>query len=142
MAQVKIGDTVKVHYTGTLKEGKEFDSSKGRDPLQFALGTGTVIPGFEEAVEGMAKGDKKSVAIPFDKAYGPRKEEMVFEVEKKQFNADIDPEIGQQLEVKREGMQPLFVTVKDISETKVTLDANHPLAGADLTFEIEVIEIV
>ena len=141
MAQAKNGDTVKVHYTGKLADGEIFDSSSGKDPLQFTIGTGQVIPGFEEAVVGMNPGDSKTTEIPVDKAYGPRNEEIVMQVPLDQFPAEIKPQIGQMLELGQQGGQPVIVTITSISETTATLDANPPLAGKELIFELELVEI-
>lgn len=141
MSQAKNGDTVKVHYTGTLEDGSVFDSSREREPLEFTLGKGQLIPGFEDAVRGMAVGDKTTTKIPADKAYGPVREEMVARVGKDQFPEGIEPEVGQQLQVPQQGGGIIVVTVTEVDDTQVTLDANHPLAGKDLTFEIEVVEI-
>jgi len=142
MTQAKNGDTVKIHYTGKLQDGTVFDSSSGRDPLQFNLGSGQVIPGFEEAVKGMTVGEKKTAHIPCDKAYGERNPSMVMVVDKKHVPADIDPEVGQRLQVGSPSGEILAVTVIDISEENITLDANPPLAGEDLTFDLELVEIV
>ena len=142
MAQAKNGDTVKIHYTGKLEDGAVFDSSDGRDPLEFALGEGKVIPGFEEAVLGMNANDSKTMTIPSDNAYGPHREEMVVEVERDQFPPDVTPEVGQQLQMQRPDGQKMVVAVAEVSEATVTLDANHPLAGKDLTFDIKLVEIV
>ena len=142
MAQAKNGDTVKIHYTGKLEDGTVFDSSDGRDPLEFTLGEGQVIPGFEEAVLGMTANDSKTMTIPSDNAYGPRREEMVVEVDRDQFPPDVAPEVGQQLQMQRPDGQKMVVAVAEVSESTVTLDANHPLAGKDLTFEIKLVEIV
>ncbi|HDS46391.1 MAG TPA: peptidylprolyl isomerase [Methanomicrobia archaeon] len=133
----KIGDMVKVHYTGTLADGSVFDSSLGRDPLQFTLGDGQMIPGFEQAVIGMKLGETKTVTIPADQAYGPYYEERVFVIPRDQLPAGMEPEIGQKLRT-QSGM---IVTVTEVSGTSVTLDANHELAGKDLTFEIQLVEI-
>ena len=141
MSQAKNGDTVRVHYTGTLDDGTQFDSSAGREPLQFAVGEGNVIPGFEEAVVGMSVGDKTSVTIPPDAAYGPKHDHLVMNVEKAQLPPDLNPEIGDRLEMTGEDQQ-LVVTVTEVTDDSVTLDANHPLAGKSLTFEIELVEIV
>ncbi|MFC1731476.1 peptidylprolyl isomerase [candidate division KSB1 bacterium] len=142
MAQAQKGDTVKVHYTGTLEDGTVFDSSKDRDPFEFSLGENQVIPGFEEAVIGLKPGDTTSASISPEKAYGLHRKEMITVVEKSQFPKDIDPTAGQQLQLQREDNQTLVVTVTDVTETEVTLDANHPLAGKHLKFEIELVEIV
>ncbi|MFW6080790.1 MAG: FKBP-type peptidyl-prolyl cis-trans isomerase [Desulfosalsimonas sp.] len=142
MTQAKQGDTVKVHYKGKLDDGSVFDSSEGRDPLEFKIGDGNIIPGVEEAVEGMAPEETKETTIPPEKAYGEYRDEMVIEVDKSQFPENIDPEPGQQLELKQSEGQNIVVTVTNVGEEKVTLDANHPLAGKDLTFELTLKEIV
>ena len=141
MAKAKKGDTVKVHYTGKFDNGTVFDCATDRDPLRFVLGIGQVIPGFEEAVMGMSVGESKTVKIPADKACGPHREEMVVLVDRRQFPAHIKPEVGQQLEVCELDDQWISVKVTGVSESEVTFDANHPLAGKDLTFEIELVEI-
>ncbi|MBU0520305.1 peptidylprolyl isomerase [bacterium] len=140
MAAAKNGDQVKVHYVGKLQDGTIFDSSENRDPLQFKLGEKEVIPGFEEAVVGMEAGEKKTVTIPEDEAYGPQLEDLVATFDRDQFPGDVELELGQQLEIPREDGQKLLVRVSELSEDAVTLDANHPLAGQDLTFEIELVE--
>ena len=142
MAQVKKGDKVKVHYTGKLDNGTVFDSSKGRNPLEFTIGDGKIIPGFEEAVISMQPGESKTIKIEAEKAYGPYRKELVAEIEKSKFPENIKPEIGQQLQVKQENGQMIIVMIIGFSDTHVTLDANHPLAGRDLTFELELVEIV
>lgn len=141
MAQVKSGDTVKVHYTGKLEDGTQFDTSVDSDPLQFTVGSGQLIPGFEQAVLGMDQGDSKTVKIAADDAYGPHRPEMVLEVGQDQFPSHITPEIGQQLQMRQADNQPVVVTVTNVADNVVTLDANHPLAGQDLIFDIEVVEI-
>ena len=138
----KSGDTVKVHYTGTLDDGTQFDSSAGREPLQFKLGGGQIIPGFEEAVLGMSPGDSITKIIPADQAYGPRREEMVLVVDRDVFPENINPTPGQQLEMRQSDDHTIDVVVTKVTAENVTLDANHPLAGQDLTFEIELVEIV
>jgi len=141
MAEAKSGDTVRVHYTGTLGGGRVFDSSQGRDPLEFTLGAGQVIPGFDEAVTGMEPGQEKSVTIPVDEAYGQRRPELVGTVPRQQFPPEIEPAVGQQLQMSQGG-QVFVVTVTGVTDGEVTLDANHPLAGEDLTFQLELVEIV
>ena len=141
MGKAKSGDTVSVHYTGKLKDGTVFDSSDGRDPLKVELGSNQVITGFEEAVVGMAEGESKSVDIPVDKAYGPRQDRLVATVSKSQIPADLKPEVGQTLNVQQEGGQQLRVVVTEVTDDGMTIDANHPLAGEDLTFEIELVSI-
>jgi peptidylprolyl isomerase len=141
MPQAKSGDTVAIHYTGTLEDGSEFDSSADRDPLQFTLGSGQVIPGFEKAVEGMAVGDSKSVTIPVEDAYGPRHDEMVQDVPRTALPDDIDPEEGMMLQAKDQGGQVMNLTVTAISDDAITVDGNHPLAGKALNFDIELVNI-
>ena len=142
MAQAKYGDTVKVHYTGKLEDGTVFDSSIKRDPLQFKIGEGQVISGFEQALVGMNPGESKTTKVPADKAYGSHHKEMVMTVDRDKFPANIKPEVGQQYQIPKEGDRKTVVTVTDVSESSVTLDANHPLAGKDLTFDIQLVEIL
>ena len=137
----KAGDTVSVHYTGTLPDGTLFDSSTGRDPLQFRLGTGMVIKGFDDGVSGMAVGDKKTVQIPVDEAYGPVQEDMIFTFNRAEIPTDIPLELGLQLSMHGDGGEELPVTVVDLTEETLTVDGNHPLAGQDLVFELELVEI-
>lgn len=141
MAQAKQGDKVKVHYTGKLDDGEVFDSSSGSDPLEFTVGASQVIPGFEETVIGMTPGESKSATIPVDQAYGPRRDEMVLVVEREMLPAEIDLEVGQVLQLRTDGGEAFQALVAELAENNVTLDANHPLAGKDLTFEIELVEI-
>lgn len=140
MTQVQNGSQVKIHYTGRLDSGKVFDSSEGRDPLEFTMGRGQLIPGFEAAVSGMRAGEKKTVTIPAHEAYGPRQDELYFSVDRAQLPGHIQPEVGQQLQVNQDG-QTAVVTVAELTDTTITLDANHPLAGEDLTFDLEVVEV-
>jgi peptidylprolyl isomerase len=141
MAQAQAGDKVRVHYTGKFDDGTVFDSSQGGAPLEFTIGEGQVIPGFEKAVVGMNPGDKKTEKIPADNAYGPYMEEMVLKVERNQVPADFDPKIGDQLAIQNPEGQAIPVIITDVDDENITLDANHPLAGQDLTFEIELVEI-
>ncbi len=141
MAQAKQGDTVTVHYTGKLDDGTVFDSSVEREPLEFTLGEGLVIPGFENAVIGMNAGEKKTVDIASEEAYGPYRDELILSVNREQFPEDIQPEVGQSLQVQQPNGQPVVVTVAAVADEEVKLDANHPLAGKDLTFEIELMDI-
>ena len=141
MARAKRGDTVKVHYTGTLSGGGEFDSSAGRAPLEFTIGGGDLIPGFEDAVVGMAPGESRSVVIPAEEAYGPRHAAGVEQVERTRIPAEIELAAGIRLEGRDQTGRRVVLTVTEVTEATVTLDANHPLAGEDLTFEIELIEI-
>lgn len=142
MANAKLGDTVKVHYTGMLEDGTVFDSSVERDPLEFKIGDGMVIPGIESAVIGMAVGESKQHAIPFDQAYGPHHEAMVQVVDRSVIPDEIDLEIGHHLQITREGASPFVMTIVDLDDEKVTLDGNHPLAGQDLLFEIKLVDIL
>ena len=141
MAQAKYGDTVKVHYTGKFEDGMIFDSSIDRDPLQFIIGEGQIIPGFEEAVLGMNLNESKTVKIPADKAYGLHHEELVAVIDRSQLPADLNPQIGQQLQNRQPDGQIIVAMVTEVTESSVTLDANHPLAGMDLTFDIQLVEI-
>jgi peptidylprolyl isomerase len=141
MTAVKQGDTVRVHYTGRLEDGTVFDSSVERDPLEFTIGEGQIIPGFEGAVVGMEAGDSKTVLIDSTNAYGPHFEELVQVVDRDQIPGDIELEVGVQLQANHPQGGPLILTITDFCETTVTLDANHPLAGKDLTFEIEVLSV-
>jgi peptidylprolyl isomerase len=142
MSHAKSGDTVRIHYTGKLDDGTEFDSSVGRDPLEFALGTGQVIPGFDAAVEGMAIGDSKSVSIDPNNAYGERHEQLVQDVPKSALPDEIEAAVGMQLQGQGPEGQVTRFTVTAVSEEAITLDANHPLAGQTLNFDIELVEIV
>lgn len=140
MAAIKKGDNVKVHYTGKLADGTVFDSSKGGEPLAFAIGSGQVIQGFEEGVLGMKVGESRTVHVPVEKAYGERKDELVIQAPIEQVPPDLNPELGMRLEMGGVNGEILRVVVAEITETHITLDANPPLAGKDLTFEIELIE--
>ncbi len=146
MAQAKEGDTVKIHYTGKLENGKVFDTSIDSDPLQFTIGANQIIPGFEKSVTGMEIDESKTITIPTDEAYGPHREEMVFNIPIDQFPSDIEPKIGQQLQLSQANDQAtgqtMIAIVTQISESHVTIDANHPLAGETLIFDIQLIEIV
>src|SRR3990172_4098153 len=141
MAQAKTGDTVHVNYTGKLADGTIFDTSRDRHPVQFTIGKGQLIAGFEQAVIGMNKGESKTVVIPADQAYGPRLEESVAAVDRKHLPADLKAEVGQRLEITQTDDRTILVTVVKVSEASMTLDANHPLAGKDLTFDIELVGI-
>ncbi len=142
MTQAKQGDTVKVHYTGKLEDGTVFDTSRTRHPLQFKIGNGQVIEGFEQAIAGMNVGESKTTTIPVEKAYGPRRDDMVVTVKRDQFPPDVKPGVGQRLEITQENNQNILVTVMDITDSTITLDANHPLAGRSLTFELELVGIL
>lgn len=141
MSQAKSGDTVKIHYTGTLDDGTQFDSSAGREPLEFTVGSGQVIPGFDKAVEGMAVGDEKDVNIEPDDAYGPRQEEMMQEVPKSALPAELEPTEGMNLQAQGQDGQVINVTIASVSDDSITVDANHPLAGKALNFNIQLVEI-
>ncbi|GAB3957578.1 peptidylprolyl isomerase [Spirosoma harenae] len=142
MAQAKSGDTVQVHYTGTLTDGTIFDSSEGRTPLEFTVGSGQVIKGFDEGVAGMNQGDKKRINIPVEDAYGPTNEDMIFTLNRTDIPDDIPLELGMTLNMHEDGNpRPIPVIVRDLTDTTVTLDANHPLAGQELTFEVELVGV-
>ena len=142
MSQAKNGDTVKVHYTGKLDDETVFDTSADREPLEFTIGGGRLIPDFEQAIIGMSPGESKTIQVLSANAYGPHHEEMVMEFDRKEFPPDLEPKVDQRLEVRQQDGQTFAVTVTEVSETKVTLDGNHPLAGKDLTFDIQLTEIV
>jgi peptidylprolyl isomerase len=142
MPQAQQGDTVKVHYEGKLEDGTIFDSSHEGDPLEFTIGAGHIIPGFESVVVGMELGEERTETIACEQAYGPFLDEMVQEVERGNIPPDIELEVGKQLQVQRPGEPPLVLTICDLSDETVTLDANHPLAGKDLVFTIELVDIV
>ena len=141
MKKAQKGDKVKVHYTGKFNDGTVFDSSKGRDPLEFTLGRGGLISGFEEAVTGMAKGEAKTVSIQPEKGYGTRREDLVFRVKKEHFPASITPETGAALQMRQPDGGLIEVRISRVEEDFIVLDANHPLAGKELVFEIEVVEV-
>ena len=142
MTQAKQGDTVRVHYTGRLTDGREFDSSSGREPLEFTIGERKLIPAFEEAVVGLETGQSEQVTIAADDAYGQRRDEAVQTVERALLPPEIDLAVGNVLQATAPGGGRVTLTVVEISDETVTLDANHPLAGEDLTFDIELVEIV
>ena len=141
MTQVKVGDTVRIHYTGTLNDGSTFDSSEGRDPLQFEVGSGQIIPGLDKELPGMAVGDKKTVNIPAAEAYGEKNPQMQQAIPREQIPANIPLELGMRLQMQTPEGQVIPVTVAAVDEQTVMLDANHPLAGKDLTFDFEVVSI-
>ena len=142
MQQVKSGDKIKVHYHGRLDDGQTFDTSAGREPLEFEVGSGMVIKGFDEGVKGMVVGDKRTIRIPFAEAYGPRNPEMVIEMPKNRFPKDMELEVGLPLGMSDGQGQQFEVVVTEIKDDTVILDANHPLAGQDLIFDLELVEIV
>ena len=136
------GDTVKIHYTGKLDDGTVFDTSADREPLEFTIGSGMVIPGFDNAVKDMEPGDTKEVRIPPEEAYGEHREEMTMQVERERIPDTITPEIGMMLQLRSPEGQPTNVTIIAMDDANVTLDGNHPLAGKALTFELQLVEIV
>lgn len=135
------GNKVKVHYTGTFDDGETFDSSSGHDPLEFEVGGGQVIPGFDKAVIGMKLGESKKVRIPEEEAYGSFDPEKIIELAINQFEEGLNPEIGQQFQTEMDDGQAVLLTVIEVAAEKITLDANHPMAGKDLNFEIELVEL-
>jgi FKBP-type peptidyl-prolyl cis-trans isomerase 2 len=139
--QAKKGDKVKVHYHGRLNDGTTFDSSEGRQPLEFEVGSGMVIKGFDDGVTGMTVGDKKTISIPAEDAYGSRQEEMVLEFPRINFPPDIEPEVGMTLNMHSENGQEMPVLITAVNDETVTLDANHPLAGYELIFDIELVDV-
>jgi peptidylprolyl isomerase len=142
MSAAKSGDTVRIHYTGKLEDGTEFDSSAGRDPLEFALGGGQVIPGFDSAVEGMTVGDTKSVTIQPEEAYGPRHDQLIQDVPRNQLPDDMTPMVGMELQAQNETGEVMRFSVTAVDNESITVDGNHPLAGKALAFDIELVEIV
>ncbi len=141
MSVASKGNTVKVHYTGKLKDGTVFDSSEDREPLEFIVGDGKMIKGFDAAVQGMAPGDDKSVTIPCAEAYGDKRDDMMLDVPREQVPPEIKPEVGMDLSIQNQAGQPTPVKVVHVDEEKITLDANHPLAGQDLIFDIKVVDV-
>jgi peptidylprolyl isomerase len=141
MAQVKRDDTVKVHYKGLLTDGTVFDSSEGRDPLEFKVGSGMVIKGFDEGVEGMTVNETKKIEIPVEDAYGPVMPELVQDVPKNMLPDSITPEVGMRLVSTQPDGQQIPIVITEIKDDAITVDANHQLAGKDLVFEIELVEI-
>ncbi len=140
--QAETGDTVRVHYTGRLQDGSIFDTSEGDEPLEFTLGQGQLIPGFEDAIIGMQVGDNKTVTIPVDEAYGPFREDLVLEVSRDELPDDVEPEAGMQLQSSQPDGSVIIFTITEVSDTTVKVDGNHPLAGQVLTFDIELVEIL
>jgi peptidylprolyl isomerase len=142
VAQAKDGDVVRVHYTGTLDDDSQFDSSVGKDPLEFTVGAGMVIPGFDDTVRGMEPGERRSTRIPPEEAYGEPRDEMKLTLGRSQLPDGFDPDVGEQIHLSGEGGQPVPARVVESSEAGIVVDANHPLAGQALTFQIELVEIV
>jgi len=141
VSTAKQGDTVHVRYTGRFDDGTVFDTSEGHDPLEFVLGGGRVIPGFEKAVEGLSVGEQVTTEIPPEEAYGPRNDALVMEVGRDQFPEDASPAVGQQFQMSTTDGRQAVVTVTSVSDEKVEIDANHPLAGRALSFELELVKI-
>lgn len=141
MSEAKEGAKVKVNYTGKLDSGEVFDSSADREPLEFVVGQGQIIPGFEKAVIGMEPGESKTVKVEPEEAYGERTDERIFEVPREELPEDIEPQIGQRLQVRHPEGQSFVVAVAEVTEDHVKLDANHPLAGQNLTFDIDLLEV-
>lgn len=141
MSQAKDGDTVKVHYTGRLENGEVFGTTKDEEPLELTLGSGKIIPGFEKGIAGMEVGDTKTMTVPPGEAYGPRRKELIVDIKKTDLPEDITPAIGKQLQIRQKDDNPIEVAITDMDEDTVTLDANHPLAGNTLLFEVELLEI-
>lgn len=140
-AMVENGQKVKIHYTGTLDDGSQFDSSAGRDPLEFEMGAGMVIPGFEKGVQGMEVGEKKSIHIPAAEAYGERREEMIMQFDRSQLPDGLEPTVGMGLQMQGPEGQPVPVMITAVDEESITIDANHQLAGQNLNFELELVEV-
>jgi peptidylprolyl isomerase len=142
MSQANQGDTIRVHYKGTLDDGTVFDHSEGREPLQLTLGERQVIPGFEAALMGMNVGESKTTTIPSSEAYGERSDQLMIKAPRDKMPEGHEPEVGQQLQMTTPEGHPIPVRISEVTETEVTLDANHPLAGENLTFELTLVEIV
>ncbi len=141
LPMAKDGDTVKVHYKGTLEDGSVFDTSRGGEPLEFILGGGNLIAGFDKAVNSMQVGEIKTVTIPAEEAYGPHRDELLLVIERDKLPDNLEPSIGQQLQMSQPDGGTVIAVVTDVSEGSITVDTNHPMAGKDLTFEIELVEI-
>lgn len=142
MASAAHGDTVRVHYTGKLDDGSVFDSSRGGEPLEFTIGSGQVISGFDQAVTGLDVGQSRTVRMEAAEAYGERDEDLVLEVGRDMLPSDLEPKVGESLMMQEPGGGVLQVVVTEVSDTAIVLDANHPLAGKALTFDVELVEIV
>jgi peptidylprolyl isomerase len=141
MQQVKNGDIVKVHYHGKLTDGSTFDSSTGREPLQFEVGSGMVISGFDSGVSGMSVGEKRTITIPVEEAYGPKDPDRIIDFPKAEFPEEMTPEVGMRLNLTDHEGQVIPVEIVEVGEDTVKLDGNHPLAGQALIFDIELVEI-
>jgi FKBP-type peptidyl-prolyl cis-trans isomerase 2 len=141
MSQVKKGDKVKIHYTGKLKDGSTFDSSEGREPLEFTVGGNMVVPGFENGIIGMKKGENKTISISPEEAYGEHNAEQVSVVERTDLPEDMEPEVGMALQATGQDGSVIPVAITEVNDKTVTVDANHPLAGKELIFDLELVEI-
>jgi peptidylprolyl isomerase len=141
MAQAQTGDHVKIRYTGRLDDGTVFATSEDSRPMEFTLGMNDVLPAIEEAVEGMEPGDTKTVLVPFDEAFGPWREELIHQIPRDSLPEDVEVEAGQRLWVEQPAGDPVIVSVMDVSESTVTIDANHPLAGEDLVLDLELVDV-
>ncbi len=141
MNQAKNGDTVQVHYTGRLSDGTVFDSSRGRQPIEFTIGESNIIPGFEQAIIGMQPGESKTERIASEEAYGPRRDDMIIEVDRSRLPTDVDPKVGEPLQIRSPDGRTAPAIIHEVNEGSVKIDANHPLAGQDLIFDIELVEI-
>lgn len=141
MRQAKQGDTVKIHYTGKLEDETVFDSSVNREPLQFTIGAGKIIPGVEQGIIGMSPGESKTVKVSSDEAYGPHRPELVEEIERKKLPNYLKLKAGKMLQIQQPNGQTIRVLITNVTESKVTLDGNHPLAGKELIFDIQLLEI-
>jgi peptidylprolyl isomerase len=139
--KAELGDKVKVHYVGKLSNGEVFDQTQQVEPIDFEIGKGQLIQGFEQAVIGMEAGETKTEQVPYDFAYGERRDDLVLQLEKDKIPEHLNPQVGDQLEIKQDEGNNIPVVVKEITEEGMTIDANHPLAGQDLTFELELVEI-
>jgi FKBP-type peptidyl-prolyl cis-trans isomerase 2 len=142
MRKVQLDDVIRVHYTGKLEDGSEFDSSKDQEPLEFKVGEGKLIPGFEKGVVGMKQGESKTISLPPEEAYGERREELITRMDKTELPSNISPDVGMWLQMKRNDGQAIPVVVAEVTEDAITLDANPPLAGKTLIFELELVEFV
>jgi peptidylprolyl isomerase len=138
---IENGQKVKIHYTGTLDDGRQFDSSAGRDPLEFEMGAGMVIPGFEKGVVDMEVGEKKTIRVPASEAYGEKREDMVMDFQRSQLPDDLEPQVGMDLQMQSPGGETVPIRVTAVAEETITIDANHPLAGENLNFELELVDI-
>lgn len=142
MKRAKVGDTVKVHYKGKFKNGKVFETSEEREPKEFTIGRNEIIPGFEKAVVGMESGESKTVNVPAEDAFGPYHEDLIHVIDRNLMSASMEPKEGQAVQAVQKDGHKVGVTIKEVSPSTVTLDANHPLAGKDLIFDIELVEVV